>query len=506
MTDRQRAGAPPPFRLGADWWRRGVVYQIYPRSFADSDGDGDRRPAGPHRPPRPPRPRRARASTPSGCRRSIRRPGRDGGYDVSDHTAIDPLFGSEAQFDRLVDEAHRRGIRVIMDLVLNHTSDEHPWFVGLRRVAVRRRTPTGTCGATRPASIRAGRPLPPNDWVSWFGGPAWTYEPRRGQFYHHTFLAEQPDLDWRQPAVETAQHDVVRAWIARGVDGFRLDTFNVYLKHPDMPSNPTRRGSTAWDRQVHIYDIDQPDLPELLARFRAVVDAAPGRMTVGEMFVGTTEGAAALTTDRHLVFDWELLTRPWSAAAFAVGDPPPRAGVRTRTAGRPSSCRTTTSRARPRASRRRSRAGRPTATPIAKAAAVLLADDARDAVPLLRRGDRDGRRRRAGRRERRSRGPARQRRLPLVGSIAVAHADAVDGGTRGRVHDRSPVAAARAGHRARGTSRARPPTRTRSSPAIGDCSASGPRRRRSRMARSRWSGPAARTSSRTVAGGAGPRC
>ena len=315
MTDHQRAGTLPPFRLGADWWRRGVVYQVYPRSFADSDGDGVGDLAGlighlDHLGPD------GLAIDALWLSPIYPSPGRDGGYDVSDHTAIDPLFGSEAQFDRLVDEAHRRGIRVVMDLVLNHTSDQHPWFVD--SAASRSGAHAGWYLWRDPAGIdRAGRPLPPNDWVSWFGGPAWTYEPRRGQFYDHTFLAAQPDLDWRQPAVEKAQLDVARAWIARGVDGFRLDVFNVYLKHPDLPSNPTRRGSTAWDRQVHLYDIDQPDLPELLARFRAVVDAAPGRMTVGEMFVGTTEGAAALTTDRHLVFDWELLTRPWSASAFA---------------------------------------------------------------------------------------------------------------------------------------------------------------------------------------------
>jgi alpha-glucosidase len=316
VTDRRRSGAHPPFRLGDDWWRRGVVYQIYPRSFADSDGDGTG--------DLPGIVRHLDHLGPDGLGVDAiwlspiyPSPGRDGGYDVSDHRAVDPLFGSEADFDRLIAEAHRRGIRVILDLVLNHTSSEHPWFV---ESAAARSGPKADWYLWRPSAglDRRGRPRPPNDWVSWFGGPAWTYEPRRGQFYHHTFLAEQPDVDWRVPAVERAQHDVVRSWIARGVDGFRLDTFNVYLKDPAMRSNPVRRGRTAWDRQVHVHDIDQPDLPALLARFRRVVDRAPGRMTVGEMFVGTTEGAAALVSDRHLVFDWELLTRPWSAPAFAA--------------------------------------------------------------------------------------------------------------------------------------------------------------------------------------------
>ena len=302
-----------PFRFGDDWWRRGVVYQIYPRSFADADGDGTGDLAG-----------------------IIERlpylgagglgidaiwlspvypsPGRDVGYDVSDHTAIDPRFGTEADFDRLVAAAHEHGIRVVMDLVMNHTSDEHPWFVASRQREAGAadwyiwRDPVGT--------DRAGRPLPPNDWVSWFGGPAWTFDPVRGQFFHHTFLPEQPELDWRVEAVEAAQWAMVRGWLDRGVDGFRLDTFNVFLKHVDMLDNPRRRGTSAWTRQRHRHDIDHPDLPALVDRFRGVVDAYPGRMTVGELFVGSTEGAATLTADRHLVFDWELLTRPWSAAAF----------------------------------------------------------------------------------------------------------------------------------------------------------------------------------------------
>lgn len=313
MSER---GGRGPFRFGDDWWRRGVIYQIYPRSFADSDGDGTGDLPGiiDHLDHLGPQGLGVDALWLSPIYPS---PGRDVGYDVSDHTAIDPRFGTEADFDRLVREAHQRGLRVILDLVMNHTSDEHPWFVASR---------TGRSGPYAdwylwrdPVGLdRRGRPRPPNDWVSWFGGPAWTYEPQRGQFYHHTFLAEQPELDWRVPAVEAAQLAMVGGWLDRGVDGFRLDTFNVFLKHPDAPSNPRRRGRTAWDRQVHSYDIDQPGLPELIRRFRAVVDAEPGRMSVGELFVGTTEGAAALTTDRHLVFDWELLTRTWSARAFAA--------------------------------------------------------------------------------------------------------------------------------------------------------------------------------------------
>ena len=301
--------------FGDDWWRRGVIYQIYPRSFADGDGDGlgDLRGVIDHLDHLGPDGLGVDAIWLSPIYPS---PGVDGGYDVTDHSRVDPKLGGDETFDTLVREAHRHGIRVILDLVMNHTSDQHPWFVASRRG---RHGPMADHYIWRdPGGVDAGgAPLPPNNWVSWFGGAAWTYEPARGQFFHHTFLAEQPDVDWRVPAVETAMFDMVRGWLERGVDGFRLDTFNVFLKHPDMPSNPTRRGTTAWTRQVHRYDIDQPDLPGLMDRFCAIVDAHPARMSVGELFVGALGGAAALTRDRHLVFDWELLGQPWRADAFA---------------------------------------------------------------------------------------------------------------------------------------------------------------------------------------------
>lgn len=304
---------PIAARYGEDWWRRGVVYQIYPRSFADGDGNGTGDLPGiiDHLSHLGPDGLGVDAIWLSPIYPS---PGRDVGYDVSDHAAIDPRFGTEADFDRLVAEAHAMGIRVVLDLVMNHTSDEHPWFVASRQ----RQAPYTDWYIWRdPAGTdQAGRPTPPNDWVSWFGGPAWTLDPVRGQYFHHTFLAEQPELDWRVPAVEAAQWAMVRGWLERGVDGFRLDTFNVFLKHPDMPSNPRRAGTTDWTRQDHRHDFDQPDLPALIDRFRAVVDRFPGRMSVGELFVGATEAAAARTADRHLVFDWELLTRPWAASAF----------------------------------------------------------------------------------------------------------------------------------------------------------------------------------------------
>ena len=314
MTPSGEASVPRSPRFGDDWWRRGVVYQIYPRSFADTNGDGVGDFAGiiEHLDHLGPDGLGIDAIWLSPIYPS---PGLDVGYDVSDHSRVDALFGTEADFDRLVQEVHARGMRLILDLVMNHTSDQHPWFAASR---ASRDGPYADWYIWRdPSGIGPdGQPLPPNNWVSWFGGSAWTWEPRRQQFYHHTFLVEQPELNWRAPGVEDAQFEMVRGWLARGVDGFRLDTFNVFLKHPETPSNPSLHGLSPWDRQDHRFDVNQPDLPDLIQRFRAIVDRAGGRMSVGEMFVGTTEGAAGLTTDRHLVFEWELLKQPWRAEAF----------------------------------------------------------------------------------------------------------------------------------------------------------------------------------------------
>jgi alpha-glucosidase len=300
-------------RFGDDWWQRGVIYQIYPRSFADSDGNGigDLRGIIDHLDYLGPDGLGIDAIWLSPIYPS---PGLDLGYDVADHERIDPLFGSEEDFDRLVAEAHARGIRVVLDLVMNHTSDRHPWFEASRLARTGPfadryiwRDPAGT-GPD-------GQPLAPNNWVSYFGGPGWAWEPRRGQFYYHTFLVEQPELNWRGDGLEADEWRMVRGWLARGVDGFRLDVFNVFLKDPELRSNPTRPGSTAWGRQVHVYDRDQPDFPALIGRFRAILDEEPGRMSVGELFDGTVQTAADLTTPRHLVFDWGLLATSWTAEA-----------------------------------------------------------------------------------------------------------------------------------------------------------------------------------------------
>jgi alpha-glucosidase len=298
-------------------WRDGVVYQVYPRSFADHDGDGTGDLAGilDHLDHFGPDGLLIDAIWLSPIYPS---PGHDLGYDVSDHAAVDPLLGTEADFDRLVAACHERGIRVILDLVMNHTSDEHAWF---RASRASRDGPYADFYLWRdPRGFDAdGRPIPPNNWVSFFGGPGWEWVPERQQFYYHTFLVSQPELNWRNPAVEQANWDMVRGWLARGVDGFRLDVFNAFLKDPDLRDNPVIEGGSPWNRQEHRNDLDHPEFLDLIGRFRAILDEEPGRLSIGELFVGQTETAALYTRRHHIVFDWSLMESPWTAPAFGAG-------------------------------------------------------------------------------------------------------------------------------------------------------------------------------------------
>jgi len=300
------------------WWLDGVVYQVYPRSFADSDGDGvgdlpglidhlDHLAGGPD----------SLGVDALWLSPIYPSPMLDGGYDVMDYTAVDPVFGTMADLDRLIEECHRRRIRVILDLVMNHTSNQHPWFVQSRQSTT---GPFADFYLWRDPSgwDRSGRPEPPNNWLSWFGGPAWEWEPQRQQFYLHTFLPEQPDVNWRCLDLRAEMWSMVNGWLDRGVDGFRLDVFNAFLKAAAMPSNPEvdAAGSIPWDGQEHRYDKDQPDLHELLAEFRGIVDARPDTATVGELFTSGIEAAVSYWSPRHLVFDWVLFEAPWTAAAF----------------------------------------------------------------------------------------------------------------------------------------------------------------------------------------------
>jgi hypothetical protein len=218
---------------GRPWWESAVIYQVYPRSFQDSDGDGIGDLAGIER--------RLDYFVDLGVDALwlspiFSSPQADFGYDVSDYCGIDPLFGDLAAFDRLLAAAHARSLKLLLDLVPNHSSDRHPWFIESRSS---RANPKRGWYIWRDPALGGG---PPNNWISDFGGPAWTFDPATGQYYYHAFLPQQPDLNWRNPEVRAAMLDVLRFWFGRGVDGFRIDVLWHIGKHADFPDNPPNEG------------------------------------------------------------------------------------------------------------------------------------------------------------------------------------------------------------------------------------------------------------------------
>ena len=266
-----------------DWWRGAVIYQIYPRSFQDSDGDGVGDLAG------------ITARLDHVAKLGVdaiwispffTSPMQDFGYDVSDYCGVDPLFGSLADFDALVARAHGLGLRVMIDLVLSHSSDQHPWFRESRQDRSNPRADWYVWADPKPDGT------PPNNWLSIFGGPAWEWDPRREQYYLHNFLASQPDLNFHHEPVQAALLDVTRFWLKRGVDGFRLDTINFYFADPLLRDNPPlpedeRNDSIApgvnpYNHQRHIHDKNQPENLEFLRKFREVLDPF-GAAAVGEV-------------------------------------------------------------------------------------------------------------------------------------------------------------------------------------------------------------------------------
>ena len=280
------------------WWRDGIIYQIYPRSFYDSNADG--------------------IGDLSGIISQLDylsdlgidaiwlspiypSPDKDFGYDISDHCAIDPRFGTMEDFDCLVDQAHRRNIHIILDLVLNHTSDQHPWFQESRQ----------NCNNAK-ADWYLWQDHIPNNWMSEFGGRAWSYDSRRGQYFYHMFLPEQPDVNWRNPALKEAQLNIIRFWLERGVDGFRLDVFNNYYKDEKLRSNPPTFGLRAFDRQQHLYDTDQPEMIPLLQELRAILDQYSIRYAVGETFLEKPQSLAQYVGKDRLpaAFDFKFLESP----------------------------------------------------------------------------------------------------------------------------------------------------------------------------------------------------
>jgi len=273
-----------PNSVDKDWWRGAVIYQIYPRSFQDSndDGIGDLKGIT----------RRLGHIAALGADAIwispfFTSPMKDFGYDVSDYCDIDPIFGTLADFDALIAEAHRLDIKVMIDLVLSHTSDQHPWFSESRASKTNAKADWYVWADPKPDGT------PPNNWLSIFGGSAWAWDTRRCQYYLHNFLTSQPDLNFHNPDVQDALLLVTRFWLERGVDGFRLDTINFYFHDKLLRDNPglapeLRNAKTApavnpYNHQRHIHDKNQPENLAFLKRFRAVLDQFPAVAAVGEV-------------------------------------------------------------------------------------------------------------------------------------------------------------------------------------------------------------------------------
>ncbi|WP_088342677.1 MULTISPECIES: alpha-amylase family glycosyl hydrolase [Rhodomicrobium] len=298
------------------WWKHGIVYQIYPRSFQDSNGDGVGDLGGII----------DRLDYLEGLGIDAvwlspfyRSPMADFGYDISDYRAIDPLFGDMPTFQHLLKELHARGIRLIVDYVPNHTSDQHPWFQESRasRGNARRdwyiwRDPAPDGG-------------PPNNWRAEFGGSSWTWDEPTGQYYYHAFLASQPDLNWRNPEVVEAMLDVLRFWLDLGVDGFRVDAIHHLIERADLADNPVNplwhEGMDPAAQLLRAHTVDQPEVHEAIAAMRRVADAYDGdRVLIGEAYLPLDRLMAyygAAGDGFHLPFNFHLIRTPWTPTALA---------------------------------------------------------------------------------------------------------------------------------------------------------------------------------------------
>jgi alpha-glucosidase len=312
------------------WWQTGVIYQIYPRSFKDTNANG------------------------VGDLRGIiskldylseilgvdaiwlspfyPSPMKDFGYDVSNYTDVDPLFGDLSTFELLLAEAHQRGIKIIIDLVPNHTSDQHPWFQESCSSQDNPKRDWYIWANPKPISVsNKGEHQemgPPNNWLSVFGGSAWEWDEHTGQYYLHSFLKEQPDLNWRNPEVKNAMFNVVRFWLDRGVDGFRVDVAHYIMKDPDKRDNPTSSGIAQsihrplgeYDTQYHIYDKGHPDNHQIYREFRMLLDEYSRnqpRMAIGEIHIYDWEEWVSYygrdLDELHMPFNFHMLGAPWEA-------------------------------------------------------------------------------------------------------------------------------------------------------------------------------------------------
>ena len=301
-----------------EWWRSAVIYQVYPRSFQDTTGNG--------------------VGDLQGITNRLEyvaslgvdvlwlspifaSPQADMGYDISDYCDVDPLFGSLADFEALMARAHELGLKVIVDHVPSHTSDQHPWFQHSRQSRDAEKADWYVWAEAKPDGS------PPNNWLSVFGGPAWTWEPRRKQYYLHSFLSSQPQLNYHNPAVQDAILDTMRFWLERGIDGFRLDSINYPVHDAELRDNPPLAEATEADWvnpynvQKHVYDKTRPETVDFLKRVRSMLDEYEGTFAVGE--VGEGRGAAKIMgeytrgNDRlHMAYSFEMLGGAFDAGFF----------------------------------------------------------------------------------------------------------------------------------------------------------------------------------------------
>jgi len=291
------------------WWKHAVVYQVYPRSFQDSDGDG--------------------IGDLGGIRDRLDyfvelgidaiwispiypSPMADFGYDVADYCGIDKVFGTMDDFDRLLADAHQRGLRIILDFVPNHSSDQHPWFLESRSS---RSSPKRDWYIWRDE---------PNNWQSHFGGSAWAFDEKTGQYYLHEFLKEQPDLNWRNPEVKAAMFDALRFWLRKGVDGFRVDVMWLMIKDDQFRDNPPNPAYTAGQGSraqfLPVYDADRPEVLELVGEMRGVLEEFGDRVLIGEIYLPIPrlmQYYGAGLRGANLPFNFQLQQCPWTADDLA---------------------------------------------------------------------------------------------------------------------------------------------------------------------------------------------
>ncbi len=300
----------------SEWWREGVIYQVYPRSFQDSNGDGI-----------------------GDLRGVIDRldylrwlgvdaiwlnpitvsPDADMGYDVADYRAVQPVFGDLSTVDLLLAEAAKRDIKIVLDIVPNHSSDRHPWFIDARSARASQHRDWYVWADPKPDGS------PPNNWLSAFGGPAWTLDPRSGQYYLHNFLPEQPDLNWWNPAVRDAFDDIYRFWFDRGVAGFRIDVAHGIVKDRQLRDNPVATDDDPPGVRQHgqrsVYNVERPEVHDVLRRWRALANAyEPPRILLGETYVLDVKTMGLFYgqgDELHLAFNFTYVHAPFKASALA---------------------------------------------------------------------------------------------------------------------------------------------------------------------------------------------